>query len=201
MLAVSVRQDRVALRELVLDPNHLGGGPWYRGIISSVGVLAWAVTVCGCAATAFVLHHGGRPRASWTFSVGAAFFALLMFDDLFQIHSGVGPSLTGLPKSAFVGLEASFGVVWLVSGRAELARTRWPLLTCALAMLALSLVADLLVGGGGDRLIIEDGAKFLGVTALAVWSTVSASDLIRSVVKSSTAQHREPAPSRRQPVK
>ena len=43
------------------------------------------------------------------------------------------------------------------------------------------------------RLILEDGAKFMGVLALAVWSVTTAADIVRSVVAGAGA---DPAQTR-----
>ncbi len=65
-----------------------------------------------------------------------------------------------------------------------LMRTRWELLAAASLAFGMSLAVEAFWYGEdvGVRVVIEDGAKFMGVLALAAWSVSSASDLIRSVV-------------------
>jgi hypothetical protein len=87
---------------------------------------------------------------------------------------------------------------WLVSAQAEILRTRWELLAAASFAFAISLGTEVLwiSADTGIKVIIEDGAKFMGVLALASWSISSASDLIRSVVvgaRTNAAEPPEPA--------
>lgn len=191
LLLVVGLQGAVPVRDLLVDPATARGSDWYAGFVTSLGVLAWSVAASGCAATAYAAALAGRPAAVRAFRGAAALFAVLLADDLFLLHSDLVPQLLGVPKvSVLAGLGALAGA-WALPNALELARTRWELLGASVVAFATSLAVDIFVPGGesGLRLLIEDGAKFLGVLALAVWSVTCARDIIASIV---TDPHRTP---------
>ncbi len=181
-------QDAVPVDELVLDKASDRAVPWYAGLISSLGILLWAMTVCACAATAFVAYHGNRTAATKAFRGAAIFFGLLLLDDLFLLHSDVIPALIPVSKHAILLIEAGLGLIWLVPAWQEIRRTRWEMLASAGVGFGTSILVDVLLeeaGSGTLVLVLEDGAKFLGGVALATWAVVTAADVIRSVTEAS----------------
>ena len=177
-------QDALPVRDLFMDATYLGGRRWYVGMIAALGVLAWTVAVCGCAAASFVSRLGGRQSAASAFRGGAMLFLLLLLDDLFLFHSTLLPYTVGIPKLIVLGAYGGLAVAWLATAKPEIMRTRWELLAAASLAFGMSLAVEAFWYGDdvGARVVIEDGAKFMGVLALAAWSVSSASDLIRSVV-------------------
>lgn len=177
-------QDAVPVRDLFMDATYLGGRSWYVGMVAALGVLAWTVSVCGCAAASFVSRLGGRDNAASAFRGGALLFTLLLLDDLFLFHATLLPQTLGIPKLIVLGVYAGLAVWWLATAKSEIMRTRWELLAAASLAFAMSLAVEAFWYGEdvGVRVVAEDGAKFMGVLALAAWSVSSASDLIRSVV-------------------
>ncbi len=181
-------QDVVPVDELVLDKASDRAVPWYAGLISSLGILLWAMTVCACAATAFVAYHGNRTAATKAFRGAAIFFGLLLLDDLFLLHSDVIPALIPVSKHAIILIEAGLGMIWLVPAWPEIRRTRWEMLASAGVGFGMSILIDVLLDEAGSGilvLVLEDGAKFLGGVALATWAIVTAADVIRSVTENS----------------
>ncbi len=197
-------QEVVPVGELLLDKASDGAVPWYAGFISSLGILLWVMTVCACAATAFVAYHGNRTAATMAFRGAAVFFGFLLLDDLFLLHSDVIPTLVPLSKHAVILIEAGLGMIWLVPAWPEIRRTRWEMLASAGIGFGTSILVDVLLedaGSGTLVLVLEDGAKFLGGVALATWAIVTAADVIRSVTETSlqasqTALASETAPTR-----
>lgn len=186
---VSLQQGSPA-HDLFMDATLLGGRAWYVGMVAALGILAWAVSVCGCVAAWYVSDLGDRPQAASAFRAGALLFTLLLLDDLFLFHSGLLPKTLGVHKLVVLGAYAALALAWLSSAQAEILRTRWELLVAASAAFSISLGTEALwiAADTGVKVIVEDGAKFMGVLALASWSVSSASDLIRSVVVSSRRQ-------------
>ena len=41
-------------KDVLLDPAHLAGLPWYTGLISNLGVLAWTLAAVAAAAAAHI---------------------------------------------------------------------------------------------------------------------------------------------------
>ncbi len=185
LLAVVALQTAVPVQDLFLDATAVNGSAWYAGSVTSLGILMWTIAVCGCLATSYVTHLGGRAKAAEAFRSAALVFGVLLLDDLFLLHSNLLPSVTGLPKVTFLGVEAVLAAMWLIPALPELARTRWELLVAATLGFAISLGTDTFFDGRGTGwLLAEDGAKFLGIVALATWSVMTAADVMRSVVPS-----------------
>lgn len=187
IIAAVALQDGSPVHELFMDATFLGGRAWYVGMVAALGVLAWTVSVCGCVAASFVSKLGGRHPAASAFRGGALLFGLLLLDDLFLFHSSLLPATLGIPKLIVLGAYAALGAAWVVSARSEILRTRWELLAAAAVAFGLSLSIEALWHSDdlGIKVVCEDGAKFMGVLALAAWSVSSATDLIRSVVLNS----------------
>jgi hypothetical protein len=186
LLAAVVAQRQVPYTELFLDPNHLGQIPWYFGFVSNLGILGWTTATATAAFGAWVAAYGGRPAAARMLGGGAALSALLLADDLFQLHMLVRP-LLGLPKTAAYGFYLVAASLWLTTQFREIRRTRVELLLAAGFGLGLSVVFDQIrrVVPSLDpdtSLLIEDSAKFLGVLAWAQYFTLTSSDIVRSIV-------------------
>ena len=184
LLLVVILQRRVPVRDLLVDPATATGSAWYAGMVTSVGVLAWSVAACACAATAYTAALAARPRAVSAFRGAALLFGLLLLDDLFLLHSDLVPAALGLSKLTALATLASMAGLWVLTARGELRRTRWELLLASAGAFAASLGVDVAVAGpeSGPRLLVEDGAKLLGVLALADWSVATARDVLRSAV-------------------
>ncbi len=184
--SVVLGQRAVPVNDLLLDSATAGLSPWYKGLVSSVGILLWAVSVCACAATAFVAYHGDRLGATRVFRGAALFFAFLLLDDLFLLHSNVIPKLVPISQHLIMGLEGGLGLLWLIPAWPGVRRTRWEILAAATLALGVSMAVDIFLDGpnaGILQLVAEDGSKFLGGVALATWATVTAADVIRSVTR------------------
>src|SRR5680860_191024 len=102
LLAIVSLQQAVPLDDLFLDATAVSGSKWYFGLVTSLGVLAWTVSVAGCVATAFVTKLGDRHAATNAFRGAAFLFTLLLLDDLFLLHSNLLPAVTGVPKLGFL---------------------------------------------------------------------------------------------------
>ncbi len=192
-LLVVAFQTAVPVEVLLLDPVAVGGGQWYGGLITSLGILAWTVAVCACLATAFLARLGVRRRAAAAFQRAGLVFGFLLLDDLFLLHSGLIPSLTGIPKIGVVAIEGAVVSAWILSALPELRRTRWPVLAASFCAFGVSIAADVVLASeAGRSLLIEDGAKFLAVVALATWATLTSIDVTRSLFEEAARGREEP---------
>lgn len=183
LLAAIGLQNEVPVEDLLLDATVVSGTEWYVGMLTSLTVLGWSVAVMGCAATAYVAHLVGRTGAMVAFRSASFVFALLLFDDLFLLHSSVFPRLFNVSKTVVLAAEMVIALLWLVPSRLELARTRWSILLGAAAAFGASIVIDVLgAPQSGGVLLAEDGAKLFGVAALATWAVISSCDVLASMV-------------------
>lgn len=168
--------------QLLLDPAAAAGMPWFTGLISNLGVLAWTLGAVAAAGAAHIAHLGQRFRAAMFLRHAAVVGALLTFDDLFQLHASVFPKVFGVPKAAVLFIYGLGVAVWALTHAAEIVRTRWGLLFAAGVGISLSVAVDQVSLGQDWALLAEDGAKFLGILAWAAYFTLTARDIASSVV-------------------
>ncbi len=182
MLLALVSQNVIPYRELLLDPSYASGVPWYTGLVSNLGILAWTTATVAAASGAWVAWLGGRKGAAAMLRGGAVLSLLLLLDDLFQFHSVI-PNRLGVPKASFYVMYLVLTWWWVVSERSELRRTNNKMLIAAGAAFAASIMVDQVGVGSKDvSLVLEDAAKFLGVLAWAMYFVTTARDITRSIV-------------------
>lgn len=185
LVAVTL-QRQVPYDELLLDPNNLAGVPWYTGLVSNLGILGWTTATSTGFFGAWIASYGGRPAATRMLLEGSALSTVLLFDDLFQLHVLVGP-LFGLPKYVAYLAYLALAGHWAVSHRHELRRTRLELLLASGGAFAISIGFDQIAGpltllSAGQRLLVEDAAKFLGVLAWADYFLLTSGAIVTSIV-------------------
>ncbi|NOX32039.1 MAG: hypothetical protein GXP35_18645 [Actinobacteria bacterium] len=191
VIAVAALQNRIPLTSLFLDPSAISNLPWYVGVLSNFGILAWTVASASAVGGAWVAHQTGRRSAARFLGFGGAAAAVLLFDDLFRLHSSAFPKLLGVPKVVGVAIVTLPTLVWFVVFIAEIGRTRWLILVAALSTFALSVVADqTLRASGSAALVIEDGAKLMGVLAWMVYFVITTHDIARSTIRA--AMYKDP---------
>ena len=182
-LAVVAFQSSVPVESLLLDASTVGGGRWYGGLVTSLGVFGWTVAAVSLLGTAHASRLSGRTGAGDAFGSFGLIVLLLLFDDLFQLHSAVVPAVVGGPKSGLMAVEFVVVAAWTIRYRGEISRTRWEMLVAAAVGFGWSLGFDRFpLASDRWALIVEDGGKMLGVLALATWAVSTAMDLIGSLV-------------------
>jgi hypothetical protein len=168
--------------ELLLDPVYASGGSWYFGAVAQFGVLAWSVAAVLAGAASWLVGRLGRTSAR-PFLLTAAFAGtVLLFDDLFALHATVIGRV--VPKTFGMMLVVAPILWWAINYRSDIMRTRWQVLLCAAAGLATSAIVDVGFAQGQDDylVLIEDGAKFLGVLAWATYMVVTVRDIAESAM-------------------
>jgi hypothetical protein len=151
------------LAALTRDPTRvLGGLPWI-GLMSNLGVLIWASAAAICCFGAAVLSERGAERRRIEFLwVSGVLTAVLVLDDLLQLHEGVVPRITGWPESAIVSVYPILFLAYLARYAATILAAEWLLLLASAALLAASIGIDA-VFTGERRAFVEDGSKLAGI--------------------------------------
>ena len=185
-------QDDASLRLLFTDPAYATGQPWYLGLISNLGILGWSVAVTAAVGGAWVAAQTNRPTAARFLIAGAAATAVLLFDDLFLIHSTWIPRL-GVSKVLAQLMVVAPAIGWLAAFRGEMRRSRWLLVVAALFAFGISLVVDRVVApSDGASLVIEDSGKFMGILAWALYFVLTVRDISRSTIAAAMRRAAEP---------
>jgi hypothetical protein len=161
------------------DPATTGRLPFYAGILSNIGVLAW----CGGAAVALfsavlLRRTGGDGRLSAFLFASGFFGAVLLVDDLFLVHEIVFPYYLGLPQQLPIVAYGVSAVLYLAVFARTIAGTDFLILLTALAALGVSVLVDQLPFQLPMHLVWEDGAKLIGATG---WCAYLASTSARAL--------------------
>jgi hypothetical protein len=157
------------------DPAGTLHVPNYIGVVSGLGVLLW----CSCAAVCMfswaVLKKTGA-SGQWPaffFSAGIVTTVLLV-DDFFMLHENASQIYWRFGEETVFALYGVMFVFFIARSWRAIASTEFLVFVLACGFMALSLVCDKLNGPYGDnvpamRLLIEDGAKLLGIVAWLVY--------------------------------
>lgn len=173
------------VRQLFLDPAYANGGPWWTGLVSQIGVLAWTTAAASAAWASWIARHTGRKQAGAFLFRGAMASVILLLDDLLGVHSmfwALGP----LGKPFGLTLVLAPVAAWFWTYRSDIVRTRWLLLVAAFLANGASVLVDTLGGGSisDHAALFEDGPKFLGILAWATYFIATTYDIARSALRS-----------------
>jgi hypothetical protein len=152
---------------------------WYTGFFSNLGLMAWGAAAAlggfgwrqlrGLAATRLLAAALGSY---------AALSAFLGFDDMAQFHEVIVPWHLGLSEKYVYFAEALMFLAWLVLNRGILLRHAPVILAMALAGFGLSVGADLMDKIWELPIVLEDGAKLIGICNwVAVGATLLAAGI------------------------
>ncbi len=159
----------------------------YYGAISNIGILLWCVTSAVCLFAALILWLE-RDKSRYARRLMPALFAAGLFngwmtlDDMFLLHERILPAL-GIPQVVVYATYALLTVFYLIGARHFI--LSGPLSTCVMAigLLSLSVVFDVFETDSYLNVLIEDGAKFLGIAAWTVFHVLAAIVVVHSLSK------------------
>ena len=175
VMAATVLQPWLPPSDLLRDSQavaagHAGASPAY-GLVSNVGIVVLTLSSGGAALGWLVLHDAPAPWPRlllWA----AVLTLVLVLDDLLLLHEAAA-----FAPGSGVLVAAAYGLAFLrfvVRFRDAIVRDLDAgLLLLAVGSLGFSLVADLLVAPTQASVLVEDGAKLLGLLA---WSAFVAAD-------------------------
>lgn len=156
-------RDSLLVAEVSQDCCHI-----YYGAISNVGVLLWAsaAAVLIFSALVVVLIGGDQNRHHIIqFLLAGVLTMLLCIDDFFLVHDIILPKLGFSETLAYV-VYATIAAIYVWYARSEILAARWPMFLISVTCLALSVKIDVFFNTDNDfRLLVEDGAKLLGIAA------------------------------------
>lgn len=156
----------VPMSYLTRDPAQLGSLRPYAGVISNLGVLAWAGGFFVAAFTATMLDlQRSRPDAVAYLQVVALWTMILCADDFFILHESLP-----IPEEFLFAAYAVGLAFILIHYRGVVQASPFRLAVVAVLLLAGSLTIDFFQEYlepilGDLRILAEDGAKLLGAVA------------------------------------
>ena len=135
----------VSFYDLVKDPPP-DPHPWYVGILSSAGVAVW-----GFASLVLLLASARlrtAPEAAAMMLHFGLFTAVLLVDDLFQLHEKVLEETLGIGQLPVYAAYGAMSIYLVVRFRGQLRRSACAVLLVALGFLAGSVALDTLAHVG-----------------------------------------------------
>ena len=168
-VAVAKLRFGIPSRLLMGDPAALSSLPRWAGVVSNLGILAWAAAASIATFAAFVTRHEGA-GSHFSFLISSSLFtAYLLLDDSLMIHEGLA-ARTGMDEAVLFALLGVVLIAYVLVFRELIAASRWQMLLAAVLLLAGSVVVDLvavpfLVGRVLGWGMAEDGMKLLGIAA------------------------------------
>ncbi|MCU1426943.1 MAG: hypothetical protein JWL83_943 [Actinomycetia bacterium] len=159
------------LAYLTRDPQATTLQRWFLGFFSNVGSACWwgATGIAIFAGIVVSAQSPGARSASFILAVGGL-TAVFGFDDMFGIHDIWGYQV-GLPEWPFFALYGGLAVALIVRYRREVETSWLTPFVLAIALYALSTVADWLSGHSESdlRYLGEDGVKLLAIVCWTGW--------------------------------
>jgi hypothetical protein len=176
LVAIGVAQPWVPPVELFWDPIDVS---WqvgsdcchiYYGFFSNLCVLLWCSAASVCFFASMVLMQRNADWQENLFMVSAGLLtSLLLFDDLFQAHYAIYPTILGIDEKYVFAFYANFVIIYLSFFRKLIVRNGCSLMLLSLTLFTISIIVDMLQwvpfrGVGVLHLIVEDGAKLIGIS-------------------------------------
>ena len=152
-----------SLEDLSQDPTETLDAPAYLGLLSTLGVIAWAIGLGACVLGWIGTGASMRSPFLW----GGLLTLAALADDGFRLHESYYPTV-GVGERFLGVLYAAAGVAYVWRFRPFLRRHGAGLFAVSIVLLVLSLATDQLLEEDAPWLT-EEGAKFLGIVAWALY--------------------------------
>ena len=153
----------------------------YYGAVSNLGVMTWIGSAVVCLFAASVLATAGGRPADVSFLMAAGLFTgFLAMDDLFLVHENVLPAF-GVSEPVTYAAYALLGLAYLIASWRPISDSHYILFAVACGFLATSVMVDWQVHSDHRlRIVLEDGAKLIGISAWATFHLAAAWSLLRN---------------------
>jgi hypothetical protein len=186
----------VELVRVLRDPLALVEANPLTGFLSNLGIVMWSAASGACFVATFVLRRERASREAIRFFFwSGAFTILLALDDLYQLHEAVIPALLGRGQSAILAGYLMLAIAYAWRFRGILIATEYVLLVLAGSFFALSYAVDVLHLAGfilpesvlpddesplyeAIEHLVEDGAKFVGISFWLAYFLRTAADAL-----------------------
>lgn len=169
LLFVSGERAGIPFSIFTQDPMVVAKGRIYYGFLSNLGILFWCAAASICLFAWAVLKRSSATGLSGFFLFSGLLSALLMLDDLFQLHEGIFPVYLGIRQRYVLIAYMVLTVGYLIAYRRVILENYTLFMFAALGFFGLSVAEDVteLVAGVSSssswHYLVEDGFKFFGI--------------------------------------
>lgn len=182
----------IPIGTLTRDPVQVADVHPLTGFLSNFGVLLWCASAATCLFSSVLLYHVQRTTAALFLFCSALLTLALLLDDFFLLHEYFARKYLGIQESAVHAMLGVATAAYLLGFRRMLLQTQFAALVLAVLFLTASVGADSIFQGwlhglGRWSLLVEDGAKFMGIACWCnyyvrvSYQTVAASPAIASL--------------------
>ena len=160
---------RVEFLSKLFEESFLPTEP-YVGLLANISDILW----CGAALTCWFSYSlarklGQSRHTIHFFLFSAVLLSLFLLDDTFRITL-ILALLVGVPKLVMYGLYGMAVVVYIGLFWRQILKTPYLLILAAVSLLVVSALADVVhLPGRGTPILMEDGAKLLGILNIGLY--------------------------------
>lgn len=152
-----------SLEELSQDATETLDAPAYVGLLSTFGLIAWSIALGACV----LAWVGTGTTLRSPFLWGGVLTVAALADDGFRLHESYYPTV-GVGEKLLAVVYAAAGIAYVWRYRDFIRRHAVGLFALAIVLLGISLGTDQLLEEDAPWLA-EEGAKFLGIVAWALY--------------------------------
>lgn len=183
MVVVLKGQTQISIMELMRDPSATMEVPFYTGLVSNLGILLWSATAAICLFSSLAMRRSANhPEKTSFFLVIGLLTLALTLDDLFLLHERVFPDYLNISeKLVYIAYGLTSLVCWLKFKQLIL-KTDFFLLLFAVGFFGFSIVVDRLLPFSESAILIEDGAKLLGIVSWLTYFTRTCLQALRRAI-------------------
>lgn len=172
--------------QFLREPQATAGIHPLAGFVSNLGVLLWAASASVSLFAGTIVRRTGRGEAAGFLISSGCLSAYLCGDEFFQIHEDLAKRYLGVEEAYVYAAIVIAVLTYLVRYRHQILGTSYFMLILGIAFLGASLIVDavfepFMQGLGQGRILIEDGAKLLGIAA---WCSYTLRTSYRSITGS-----------------
>jgi len=172
----------VPIATFTRDPTAVAQVPYYVGILSNLGILAWCAAGVLSLFAAVIVRESGGPRRHGAFLLCSALITfMLMFDDLFMLHECAFPLYMHINEKLVLACYMLLTGGYICAFRRVILHHDWPIFVASLGLFVVSVGVDVVEPAAikSVHYLVEDGAKFLGVVLWAGFFARTAGQMLR----------------------
>jgi hypothetical protein len=160
----------IELDHFTQDPSAITQSPFYIGFFSNVGIMLWCASAVVCLFCWRMIPPVPASHSLRRFLLASALLsALLLFDDLFQMHEEVFPVYFQIPENAVYVIYINLALLYAVIHREILMRSEYILLILAAVLIGISTIIDTMPMPIPDDSFLEDTFKLFGIVSWLIY--------------------------------
>jgi hypothetical protein len=173
------------------DPSVTAQISPYVGIVSNAGALVWTMGASICLFTGLIFYLkkpkiSQEKRISQFFMFAGSLTTLLLFDDFFLLHDHTFLYVYYIDEKIIYSVYLALLITLLIKFKSYVLTTTYVLLLTSFSFFSLSILIDLIqpliesVIGENLRILLEDGAKLMGIVGWSAYFSKCAFDEINA---------------------